>query len=90
MKPHPTDVMLAQLLFSLDNDQLVLFAHLVGCETCRKALAEMPLEEMAKYGPPRDKAARAAHRSPAELIAFPLDENGRPRSPRPRPGRRDS
>ena len=75
MKPHPTAKMLAQLLFSLDNDQLVLFAHLVGCETCRKTLAEMPPEEMELYAPP---GVRTANRKPAELIAFPRDENEHP------------
>lgn len=84
MKPHPTDKMLAQLLFSLDNDQLVLFAHLVGCEACRKILAEMPLEEMERYAAPK---VRTASPSPAEPIAFPRDENGRPQPPRlPRKG----
>jgi hypothetical protein len=89
VKPHPTDMMLAQLLFSLDNNQLVLFAHLVGCETCRKTLAEMPPERLERYGMPGVKTT-TTQRIPAELLSFPLDEEGRPRPPRPRPGRRDS
>jgi hypothetical protein len=84
VKPHPTEKMLEQLLFSLDNEQLVLFAHLVGCETCRKTMAELPPERMEPYGPRMDKAFRMAHRPPAELISFPVDENGRPQPPRPR------
>ncbi len=81
MKLHPTEMMLAQLMFSLDNDQLVLFAHLVGCETCRKALAEMPPEKMERYG--GLPGVKTAHRKPAELISFPLDADGRPLPPRP-------
>lgn len=84
LKPHPTEKMLAQLLFSLDNSQLVLFAHLVGCNTCRMALAEMSPEEMERYAA---TGVRTASREPAELIAFPRDENGRPQPPRARRGR---
>ena len=83
VKPHPTEKMLAQLLFTLDNRQLVLFAHLVGCETCRKILAEMPLEDLQRYGQPEVKTD---HPVPAELISFPLDADGRPLPPQPRPG----
>ena len=84
MKPHPTEKMLEQLLFSLDEEQVVMFAHLVGCETCRKTLAELPPERREPYGPP----VKTAHREPAELIAFPRDEtrdeNGRPQPAQPR------
>jgi hypothetical protein len=84
VKPHPTEKMLEQLLFSLDNEQLVLFAHLLGCETCRKTLAELPPERMEPCGPVMSKAARMARRPSAELIAFPLNEKAPPQPPQPR------
>ena len=80
MKPHPTEKMLEELLFSLDERQVVLFAHLVGCEACRTTLAELPPERREPYGPP----VKTANREPAELIAFPRDENGRPQPAQPR------